>query len=388
MLYDNLRKFKPRGYPVKHKRKEPFNPSILVPNGYFERIRRIRELDLEMDRFILTGKDYEDFIIEAYSSNVHWSTKLEGNPLLEEEVKRLTIRTFQGDIEETPGGPRQEILNHLVQMAFPDQFKLPWDHELILTLHGYLLENTGISFNPGIYRDVDVTVQDDGGNNLLIPAPTDKIEEEMQFLLDWINKKALAYESITAATVLFHEFESIHPFQDGNGRIGRCLFHLFLQNTDLKNSHLCKIESHLLKDEELYYQLLAYTDETGSYTELIDLVSRAMVNSYEEANATLSGKDLLSSNLDESSKTLLKKAKRIGEWFSVEDATNWVDGIGEQSIRKRLNDFVKIGAFNKTGKTRSCRYIFNDPFKKIRQEMIIKFNLDKSIIEGGKGSTI
>jgi len=63
--YDNLRKFKPKGYPVKHKRKEPFDPSIQVPIEYVERTRRIRELDLEMDSFILRGKDYADFVIEC-----------------------------------------------------------------------------------------------------------------------------------------------------------------------------------------------------------------------------------------------------------------------------------------------------------------------------------
>jgi len=365
----NLREVRPKGYPVRHKRKVPFSPSITVPEDYPVRTRRIKELDFEMDRFILTEKDYLDRVIDAYSSNVHWSTMLEGNPLTEEQVRKITLSTFGDGVisGELPAGPKQEIINHLTHLAFPEQFRPPWDHSDIQGLHDFLLKGTGARFKKGTYRTTDNAVRDSSGTETFIPCPKGKVNEEMESLLRWMNHAGPAYDSIAAATVFFHEFESIHPFSDGNGRTGRCLFHLFLQNVDLPNSHLCKIEHQLLADSELYYRILAYTDESGSYRELIDLVSGAILRSYEEALRTLSKKDLLSSDLDEVSKRVLKMAKRNGEWFSVNGAANWVSGSGYQTVRNKLNHLVDIGALKMKGNTQSRRYRVRNPLEDIKQ---------------------
>jgi Fic family protein len=364
--YYNLKGTKPKGYPVRHKRKVPFAPVLRVPQDYNRRTRRTKELDFELDRFILTAKDYQDMVIEAYSSNVHWSTKIEGNPLSEDEVRRITRHTFTQGPEEKPIGPRQEIVNHLTHLLSPKVFRPPWTHGHIQTIHDYLLEGTGAKFKPFSYRTSRTSVYDDKGTEVLIPCPPEHITEEMTSLLDWVNGSASALDSIVRATVFFHEFESIHPFDDGNGRTGRCLFHLMLQYSDLPNSHLCKIESHLLEDSETYYQLLAYTDESGSYEELIDLISQAILKSYEDAQRAFSSKDLLSSELDEATRRLLKVAKRFGDWFSVNDAVGWVSNVGSHTVNKKLNTLAGMGALQMKGHTRSRRYRIRNPLEDVR----------------------
>ena len=364
----NLQTFKPKGYPVRHKRKVPFTPAISVPQDFISRRRKIRELDLELDRFILSAKDYMDLVIDAYSSNVHWSTMLEGNPLRENQVRKITHSTFSGDAPspEMPAGPQQEIINHLTCLMPGQPMKMPWDHEFVQIIHDILLQGTGAKFKPKAYRKTHGSVKTSTGMEAFIACPPSSIKEEMSSLLFWLNNSAPAYDSIAAATVFFHEFESIHPFTDGNGRTGRCLFHLFLQTTDLPNSHLCKIESELLSDEELYYQLLAYTDDSGSYEALIDHVSDSILRSYERSHQHLSEKDLLSSELDEVTKRLLKMAKRWGKWFAVSDAAKWVSSSGAQTVRNKLNSIVDLGALNKKGRTQSCRYRIRNPLEDVR----------------------
>lgn len=360
-----LHEYKPKGYPVRHRRKETFQPNVDVE--FMKRASRIRELDHELDGYILTGKDYYELIVEAYASNVHWSTKLEGNPLPEAAVKRLTHATFSGQNIERPAGPRQEIINHLYTMLYPSEWDLPWSHEKIQTLNNMLLMDTGANCTIGRYREKDAWIKTDENQEVFIPAPYIFIEKEMGFLLDWVNKYATAYNPVVAATVLFHEFESIHPFEDGNGRTGRSLFHIFLQRNGLSNSHLCKIESHILRDSELYYQLLAYTDETNDYSRLIEYNSYCILESYKEAYENLRHKDLLSSDLDELSKKLLRKAKNSMNWFSVQDALKWTDNISNQTVRNRLNVLVTKGVLEKSGATKSCRYRFIDPLRTIRE---------------------
>ena len=153
----------------------------------------------------------------------------------------------------------------------------------------------------------------------------------------------------------------MNPFVDGNGRTGRSLFHLYLQQRALKNSHLCKIDHKLVENRDLYYDLLAYTDQTGSYEELIELVSIAVLKSYEEAQEALSRRDLLSIGLDEASKRLLIKAKAHKDYFSRAEAAGWVDGVSEQTVGNRLIALEEMGALESKGKTRSKRYRMKDP---------------------------
>ena len=137
--------------------------------------------------------------------------------------------------------------------------------------------------DPGTYRTVDSSVYTDEGQETFRPCPPIHIAREMESLLDWTNRRAPALHPLVAATVFFHEFESIHPFLDGNGRVGRTLFHLYLQQHGLANSHLCMVEKELTTDPETYYQLLAWTDQSTSYAELLDYFSAALLRSYEAA---------------------------------------------------------------------------------------------------------
>ncbi len=366
--YHNLTQFKPTGYPVRHKHKVPFNPEISISKEFSERVRRIRELDQEFKRFLLKADDYLDLIVDAYASNIHWSVALEGNPLTEKEVRKVTRTTLTGTVEH-PGGPSQEIINHLVNVYMPRDLPMPWNKETLCRLNTYLLENTGNSSMIGSFRNKQSYVGNaDLGEEHFIASPPEHIGQEMDALLDWLNAKAPIYDPIIAATVFFHEFESIHPFEDGNGRTGRCLFHLYLKYTALKHSDLCKIDQRLIEDSDIYYNLLGYTDQFGSYKELLDYISIALLKSYEEAYETLSNKDLLSSSLDETSKRLLDKARSHRTYFSITDARSWMgSNISDQTMGKRLKELERLGALESTGRTVRLRYRFKDPLNDINE---------------------
>ena len=182
--------------------------------------------------------------------------------------------------------------------------------------------------------------------------------EELSSLLEWVNRRCGVYFPIVGAAVFFHEFESIHPFEEGNGRTGRTLFHLLLEELGLPNSRYCKVEKYLIQDPELYYRILGWTDHKGSYLELVDYFTDALLLSYREAVKTLSEKDLLTHDLDEISRRLLVQARRTPGWFSVREASAWIGGRSDQTIRSHLNGLVMRGALRAVGETRSRRYRF------------------------------
>jgi Fic family protein len=129
---------------------------------------------------------------------------------------------------------------------------------------------------------------------------------------------------------------------------------------------LCKFEQKLLDPPETYYALLAYTDASGDYSPFVMFVAEALLSAYEEAFTVFEEKDLIK-NIDESSKTIVKRAKKQSK-FTISDACGWVPGLGEQSIRTRLNDLIEIGLLEKAGKTRSTTFMFRDPFRDFFEE--------------------
>jgi len=201
------------------------------------------------------------------------------------------------------------------------------------------------------------------------PKPHIHIEEELSSLIHWVNEYGAGYSPLVTGTVFFHEFESIHPFFDGNGRVGRTLLHIYLQTKGLPNSRLCLIEKEVLGDKELYYRLLAKTDYTGDYQELIGHFTRAVLKSYEETERRFRERDLLTSDLDELSRRILIKAKRKGDWFDQRDLRMWCENESDYRLRNRLNSLVDMGVIREKGRTKGKRYIFIDAFEQVKENL-------------------
>ena len=366
--------YRPTGYPVKHKNKVPFGPVIRLGLDYRKRFNEIRNMDYKLDEIILTAADYLDFVKDVCSSNIHWSTSIEGNPLTQDEVRRISTSFFNGKKgKEKRDGPTQEILNHLYSHIAADKFRMPWDIDIVRNTHGMLTERTGIAGTPGKIRNHESVIRDKDGFEYMIPCPQNNIEEELKSLLSWLEVSP--YDPLVTATLFFHEFESIHPFTDGNGRTGRTLFQILLQELGLKNSKLCRFEEEILGSLRTYYDLLGYTDQTQNYQPLIMYISESLHLAYAKATKEFGNKNVLK-DLDEASKTLAIRSKRTS-WFTISDASSWVS-LGEQSISHKLNELVEMGVLEKNGKTKSTKFRFKDPFAYVKE------NSQKRIDDFGK----
>jgi len=355
-------RFRPMGYPVRHRRKIPFEPKLSLDLRYREIIKEIRKLDSKLDSFILGSSDYLELIKDAYSDNIHWSTKLEGNRLTLDEVKEMTTRFTSGKIVEVKTGPYQEILNHLYSFITQEELSLPWDVETLKAVHHVLMRGVNEDVVPGVFRDVEVSVKGKDGTEYFIAAPSEHVQTEMESLIDWLNNSP--YDEIVTATVFFHEFESIHPFKDGNGRTGRTLFQILLQELGLKNCKLCKFEKEMLSDSQTYYDLMAYTDATGSYSQLVMYFAESLLNAYVEAVSIFQSKDRLK-EMDENTRTIVQKSKAV-ERFTFNDAMQWIPGMARNALRRDLDNLVEMDILKKIGRTKGLVYSFNDPLKELK----------------------
>jgi Fic family protein len=355
-------------YPVRHKHKVPFRPTVTVPPSLGERSSHIIALDRRLDRFVLTEPDYFRLVQEAVTSNLHISTQLEGNPLSLEQVKRLTRDSLLGRTPVTIGSAQREILNHLAVWFMPGELRLPWRLETLQRVHASLMTGVDPGAMPGQLRSKPGAVYSNEREELLITAPPEHIQSEMEALIDWVNRESQAMWPSVAAAVFFHEFESIHPFEEGNGRTGRVLFHAYLQNSGLANAYRCRVEAELIRDPELYYLILGWTDYSDSYTELVDYFTEALRRSYLNAVDVYRKKDVTPS-LDATEVKLVRMAKGRPSWFSLKDAAEQVTERSEQTLRNHLNSLAERQILHAYGKTRARRYRFADPLADVRARL-------------------
>ncbi len=367
--YSKYLAFLPEGHPVRHRKKDLYALNVRINPEYRRKILEIWDMDLQLENFMLSLQDYRDLVMEAHVVNVHWSTRIEGNNMSLEEVRESSRRVMRSKekIRAHNPGPRQEVLNHLYSYFLEDDFSLPWGMDVVKSLHQYLMDSTGEDCTPGEIRTVEeMSVYSADGTETFEACPAVHVAAELSGLLDWVGNSA--YDPLITAVVFFHEFESIHPFTEGNGRVGRSLFHILMQELGFKNFNLCKLEDKLVGRSEVYYGLLEYTDSSGDYTPIIEYFIDCILESYSDAIGCFSEKDVLK-DLDENGRTLALSARSEGDWFTVQAATGWVSGLTEQSVRAKLNQLVTLGVLEKEGRTRSTRFRFSDPFRDVKNLM-------------------
>lgn len=260
-------------------------------------------------------------ILLTYHSNA-----LEGNT--------LTLRETQLVIEHglTVGGHSLreylEATNHaaafveLVQLA---DAMAPLTTDTILKLHELIMQQ--ILPHAGHWRTVTVRIR----GAALVPPTASRVSALMDEWVAWVNGPGQAYDPIVRATIAHHGFEAVHPFEDGNGRVGRLLLNLLLMQAGYT-------PALVLRDWRVsYLQGLAAADR-GQYTPLANLVGRAVEQGLDRylavCAATPDSEYLLLADLAEHTgynrahlgwlirQGRLAGEKRGGRWYSTVDAVN------------------------------------------------------------------
>ena len=146
-------------------------------------------------------------------------------------------------------------------------------------------------------KDYEMIVRKVPGTSLKRPSTGEIIytppdgESLLRDLLDnlfsWMNAENDIHPIIKAA-IAHYQFESIHPFTDGNGRTGRIMVVLYLIEQKLLSTPALFLSGEILKGRESYYSLLQTTRETGDFIPyliwFVDLVYKASVESTDRAN--------------------------------------------------------------------------------------------------------
>ena len=212
-------------------------------------IEQIRHMYKAMTDLMTTNE------IEAYEKDfeiqyIHGTTSIEGNTLTVGETKKLLnygITPSKKNLREI-----NEVQNFQSVVAYRDKYKGRVTPEFVRTLHALVMQNIDHD-SAGQFRRVDNVIVT---NSDLRPTPSALVEVEMQeAMTDYYTRLKSKGHPFELAVLFHHKLESIHPFTDGNGRVGREVLNFMLRRS--KYPRLLFLGT----DRDLYLNALKSGDE-------------------------------------------------------------------------------------------------------------------------------
>ncbi len=208
----------------------------------------------------LSEKDWGEFTeLFTYNTNA-----IEGSTITQEEVfdilgaNKWPFSKPKEDISETYGVAEA--------IKFIRKTKVPISLELMLELHRIIFSNSKSFAGQFREKGTEVGIRDGTGNIIHLGAPSSRVKTLLTELVKWYNQNKKKLPPIALAAVIHNQFEYIHPFEDGNGRVGR----LLMNNILIKNK--MPPVSISMDSRKEYYEVLRIFQHSGDIKPTLELI--------------------------------------------------------------------------------------------------------------------
>ncbi|MBN1275304.1 Fic family protein [Candidatus Woesearchaeota archaeon] len=203
-----------------------------------KQLQSLNKFDEQIKVFHLSEQQWRQFT-EAFVYNTN---AIEGSAVLPDEVPIILKSKEAKDDEE------RETKGVAKAIDFIRSTKQDVSVSLILKLHQLCFE--GSKSFAGKLRDVEVVIRGRGGEIIHRGSPAIAVEKELKELAAWYKKNKQKFKPLVLAAIMHNQFEDIHPFQDGNGRVGRLLLNYVLLQHNYPPINI------LFEDRAEYYSTL------------------------------------------------------------------------------------------------------------------------------------
>lgn len=334
-----------------------FEPRYHLTSEVTDQLRRIERADGQLRRFTMDARAARDLLEEALIMNAYGTASIEGNPLSLDEVDEVI------SLGPTPAALKRpeerELLNFasfMEKLGSWPELRTPDD---VREVHKALMRGvlpdagrfkTGINF---IGRRPENVVT-------FVPAEPRRVLPELVEALRWL--RGSPEHPVLKALVFFQEFESIHPFRDGNGRTGRALTTLLLHQAGYIGARYALADYHVNADRPAYYANLASADRDKDLTAWLGYMTRVECKTFEDAVRRFVFRDGLPRGLK-------GDAMRVAEWFG----RRWRNGLrspvafgevhaafpvlSERSLRRAVTSLVEAEVLERSGAKKGTRYL-------------------------------
>ena len=314
----------------------------------------------------------------GYKKAFYSSSKIEGELLDRESLqssilKEFGLKDFQDEVAEKRVSKKEELAGELIVLNYKT-FDQKLTKKMLFSFHKLLFPGES-DFKVGEFRSSDEAMQIvssrlDAKRKVYFQAvPGPKIELEMANYIKWFNDKSKILSPVSRAGLAHVYFEAIHPFEDGNGRIGRLLSEKALASS-LAQPTLIALCSAMEKNRGDYYKALASTNYNIDITEWMEwffnTVIQAQENTKEKISLLVKKANFFKTYSGEinprQEKVLLRIFKEGPEGFKGGlSADNYmkIAKTSASSATRDLQDLVKKKALVKKGQKKYSRYYLN-----------------------------
>ena len=263
------------------------------------------------------------------------------------------------ELDQVPGVPLDDVREVSNYVAALDQGLrllkegLPLSLRLFREIHGVLLtKGRGSNQTPGEFRRSQNWIGGTRpGNAAFVPPPAEEVPECMSKLELFLHDQPEPTPVLLKAALAHVQFETIHPFLDGNGRLGRLLITLLLCEQRVLRKPMLYLSLYFKTHRQYYYELLGNVRLTGDWEAWLDFFAEAVIVTAGQAVETaqhlldLSNRDRDKvSGLGRAAATTLQVHRALME-HPIATSNSLVEktGVTPATVNKALGHLVRLG---------------------------------------------
>jgi Fic family protein len=322
----------------------------------------------------LPATDREQLTIEAMSVEAITTSEIEGEILNRASVQSSIRRQFGLATDKRRIPPAEEGISEMMVSLYCS-YAEPLSDATLFTWHRMLFEKRGNIGDIGRYRTGDNPMEIVSGAmhrpKVHFEAPPSKqVPPEMARFLDWFNRTAPSGSDplppLTRAGIAHLYFESIHPFEDGNGRIGRAIAEKALAQ-GVGQPTLTALAATILLRRKGYYAALEAANQSNEITAWLGWFAGIAIEAQRRTTAQIEFQlekthllDRLRGQLNpRQEKALLRMFEEGTDGFQGGlSAGNYatITGASPATTTRDLTGLAELGALHREGERRHARY--------------------------------
>jgi len=349
---------------------EKINKEWIVSNPVLNKMLEEANLKLgELNAFSSIVPDVDLFIRMHIVKEATTSSRIEGT---QTHIEDAVLK--EKDISPEKRNDWREVQNYISAMnnAVESLSALPISSRLIKQAHKMLIENTrGKDKLPGEYRSSQnwiggATIKD----AVFIPPHHSDIPELLSDLELFINNQDINVPHLIKIAISHYQFETIHPFLDGNGRVGRLLITLYLVANNLLLTPTLYLSDFFEKHRQLYYDNLTIVRTKNDLTQWIKFFLSGIIETSKNGVDTFQKILQLRTEIEDKKIVSLGRrlplAKKVINYlykYPIINLSYLVEelGISKQTANTMINELVRLKVlFEVTGQKRNRLFVFQD----------------------------
>jgi Fic family protein len=330
----------------------------------------------ELNAFSQIIPDVDFFISMHILKEATTSSRIEGTKTNMEEA---LIR--EEDIQPEKRDDWAEVQNYIqaINTSIKDLEKLPISNRLIRNTHRILLSGVrGKRKIPGEFRTsqnwIGATLKD----AVFIPPHHSEVLELMSDLERFINDEENPVPHLIKIAIIHYQFETIHPFLDGNGRLGRLLITLYLVSNEILKKPSLYLSDFFERHKSYYYDNLMTVRLNNNLIQWIKFFLVGVIETSKESIQVF--KDIIKLKMDLETNRLPRLGSKIDKaqqlllhlyQIPIIDSKQVVKllNISPSTANRLISEMSELGILHEmTGYKRNRKYIFTEYFRIFNQE--------------------